>query len=278
MADAPGASKSGPPKISQGRSPAYPFISLSEAVRRAEQIRDAGATRADMPPETFYQIWGIGPGSSAARQTMAALNHFDLVDYVGRGDERRVKLSELALQIVLDRQPESIERAQALAKAALAPTIHADLFERYKAFLPADVVIQTYLTRDKGYNDDAARSLIAEYRETLVFSGLTDPANMPAEKPVDRTKERAAPASGGRHEKTQFIKPPLPSHPPVWEAGKLMEGERELTTGLLSKDASFRLITSGKIGVKEIEMLIKKLEIDKEILADDGGDDDAASS
>jgi hypothetical protein len=48
----------------------------------------------------------------------------------------------------------------------------------------------------------------------------------------------------------------------------LWAGERELTTGLLAKEASFRLIVSGKIGVKEIERLIQKLEIDKEILAD----------
>jgi hypothetical protein len=48
-----------------------------------------------------------------------------------------------------------------------------------------------------------------------------------------------------------------------------MEGERELTTGLLSKTASFRLIVSGQVGVAEIERLIKKLEIDKEILAED---------
>jgi hypothetical protein len=47
------------------------------------------------------------------------------------------------------------------------------------------------------------------------------------------------------------------------------EGERELTRGLLSPDASFRLIVQGKIGVKEIERLIKKLEFDKEILAAD---------
>jgi hypothetical protein len=44
--------------------------------------------------------------------------------------------------------------------------------------------------------------------------------------------------------------------------------ERELTKGILAKDASFRLIVSGNIGVKEIERLIKKLELDKEILAD----------
>ena len=34
-----------------------------------------------------------------------------------------------------------------------------------------------------------------------------------------------------------------------------MAGERELTTGLLAKDASFRLIVTGKIGVKEIAEL-----------------------
>jgi hypothetical protein len=47
-----------------------------------------------------------------------------------------------------------------------------------------------------------------------------------------------------------------------------MAGERELTKGLLAKEASFRLIVSGNIGVKEIERLIQKLEIDKDILAD----------
>ena len=49
-----------------------------------------------------------------------------------------------------------------------------------------------------------------------------------------------------------------------------MHGERELATGLLSKDASYRLIVSGQIGEKKIERLNRKLELDKEILADLG--------
>jgi hypothetical protein len=53
-----------------------------------------------------------------------------------------------------------------------------------------------------------------------------------------------------------------------------MAGERELTTGMLAKEASFRLIVTGNIGVKEIERLIQKLEIDKEILADPVNADD----
>ena len=45
--------------------------------------------------------------------------------------------------------------------------------------------------------------------------------------------------------------------------------------GMLAKEASFRLIVTGNIGVKEIERLIQKLEIDKEILADK--EDDSAT-
>jgi len=56
--------------------------------------------------------------------------------------------------------------------------------------------------------------------------------------------------------------------PPFMAPAKLAQGERELTTGLLSKNASFRLIVSGDVGVKEIERLIAKLELDKEILGE----------
>ncbi|MEA2988627.1 MAG: hypothetical protein QOG83_1338 [Alphaproteobacteria bacterium] len=38
------------------------------------------------------------------------------------------------------------------------------------------------------------------------------------------------------------------------------------------KEASFRLVVTGIVGVKEIERLIKKLELDKEILADQEND------
>ena len=35
-----------------------------------------------------------------------------------------------------------------------------------------------------------------------------------------------------------------------------------------------RLIVSGHVGVREIERLIRKLELDKEILADESGESD----
>lgn len=41
-----------------------------------------------------------------------------------------------------------------------------------------------------------------------------------------------------------------------------------INNGITVDRRSFRLIVTGQIGVKEIERLIKKLELDKEILAD----------
>ncbi len=54
-----------------------------------------------------------------------------------------------------------------------------------------------------------------------------------------------------------------------------MEHERVLSDGLLSKQATYRLIVTGRIGLREIERLIKKLEIDKEILAEEENSDTA---
>ena len=44
--------------------------------------------------------------------------------------------------------------------------------------------------------------------------------------------------------------------------------ERVLQSGMLSKIAYYRVVVSGPVGVAEIERLVKKLEMDKEILAD----------
>lgn len=178
MADAE-SDKSDGYRVVSGRGPGYPFISLRKAVERAESIRDANMTRAAAKPMAFYKIWGYAGESGGARQTMAALNHFGLLDYVGRGDAREVRLSDLARRIVLDKVPNSKDRMTALREAALAPVIHKKLFEAYPPPLPPDVVIETFLTRDNDFNDQAAASVMTEWRDTLEYSGLDKPDNIP---------------------------------------------------------------------------------------------------
>ena len=47
-------------------------------------------------------------------------------------------------------------------------------------------------------------------------------------------------------------------------------GERVLEEGVLSKTSKYRILVSGEIGQKEIEILIRRLEISKESLAGGG--------
>lgn len=59
-----------------------------------------------------------------------------------------------------------------------------------------------------------------------------------------------------------------PLRPVVEQAGEETV-QRILTQGLLAKGTTFEIIVSGKVGLKEIETLIRKLQIDKELLADE---------
>ncbi len=166
-------------KIGASRGPAYPYVNLERAVERAMIVADKGAARQKMPPETFYKLWGMGAKSSSSRQTMAALNYYDLVEYVGRGSDRKVQLTDLALRIVLDKQPSSTARREAVQKAALEPAIFRELHERYGAFLPDDVVIETFLKLERSFNDEAAQATIRHFRDTMEYAGLDKPTDEP---------------------------------------------------------------------------------------------------
>jgi hypothetical protein len=63
------------------------------------------------------------------------------------------------------------------------------------------------------------------------------------------------------------IDPSYPNATLVGDPGVTSPVEREWKKGQLAKDVSYRLIVTGNVGVKEIEQLIKHLELEKEMLA-----------
>ena len=145
--------------------------------------------------------------------------------------------------------------------APAAVVVHAThVVDVPTAVTPADTVARSHLKAERGLNDQSARSLLTIYKENLAFADLKPDVMIPG------TDE------GESEEARDDLLPP----PPLKGKVRPMDGERVLTTGLLSKDASFRLIVSGNVGVKEIERLIKKLELDKEILAENDQSDESA--
>jgi hypothetical protein len=243
------------------RSPSFPYIGLTKALERAAAIY-AHARRHDARVADVAAAWGLAPKSSGTLQTIAALLAYGLLEDQGSGEARKLKITDLAFKALEDQRPGA--REGALAEAAMKPKLIAEYVEKWKDGRPADAICISELRIDRGFTEDGAKAFLRVFDDT---GGFTKASNSDINNDI--------PYGAIRQEREKIVDnspadqrlPPKPA-PTRQTKGTLMEGERELTTGLLSKDASFRLIVSGNVGVKEIERLIKKLELDKEILAD----------
>jgi hypothetical protein len=174
-------------KAREGRSPAFPFIDLKASLERAEQFRVVEGKHL-VPVSSAIKAWSLGEKTSAGRRTVAALSHFGFFAEEGTGDARKVRLSETALNILLDKRPESVDRDRLIQMAALSPPIHMELWEKWKGELPSDATVETYLVRDRGFSSQGALDFLAEYKATLAFANLAQSSIMSSsaaeEKPM----------------------------------------------------------------------------------------------
>jgi len=236
------------------RSPAFPVIGLKTAVDRLVEF-EAYFKRSSAPPEKVGDAWGIKTKAYADRMA-AGLRYFGLLEYQGSGKDRTIAISEDGRKYLRAQQEET--KQEAIKAAALRPKQIAQFWTLWGNDRPADAACVDDLVRNHGFSVAGARDFLKVYDATISFAGLAASDKVDANGTIDGDSGEGS--AGGNAD---------PPPPPLGQSKvKVMAGERELTTGLLAKDASFRLIVSGNIGVKEIERLIQKLEIDKEILAD----------
>ena len=158
-------------KRSRTRSPAYPYIPLPAALEKAAVLWQVEG-RHPAAVSVALQHWGYKEDSSTGYSCVAALKKFGLVDHEGMGETRQVRLSGLALSILLDKNPDSPERRDALRAAALGPRIHAELWERYGTELPSDQSLKRFLVVERSFNETAVDELLDEYKVTMAFAGL----------------------------------------------------------------------------------------------------------
>ncbi len=268
------------PDVAQQRSPRYPYISLDLALERAaklyEQVRDT-----PQPREVMAKAYGKPATSSATIQTFATLTQYGLLEPVlAPGGTRKIRVTQLARSITHPNAPADVV-AQGRKTAALKPGIFRELWDAYGSTEGLnDGAILYYLTQDREhahgsvFTEKAAQEVLRVYRATLAFAGLSD---------VDKKETEADGGEADQSEEVVVVQDDRADRadrsgdvsPRKQVRGlQLAEHERELQSGMLSKTAAYRVIVSGPIGVKEIERLIRKLEMDKEILADDDSTDD----
>ena len=163
------------------RSPAYPGIALGQAIERTQQIYDhEGKNKAHVP--TVFKHWGYTPNSGAGRVVLAALKYYGLVDVEGSGGNRKIQLTELALDILLDKREGSKERKEAIKKAALNPNINSELWDKHEGSLGSRDELEYSLIREMNFTKRGVKEFLLHFYSTLEYAGLTSSSDKPETK------------------------------------------------------------------------------------------------
>jgi len=253
-------------KGKRDRSPAFPQVPLGEAVEKLVAFEKYFG-RHPAPLNKVGAAWNL----KQSGDYLAALRYFGFVEYTGGTDARYVVVTAEGRNLL--RTQQETTRREILKRAALRPKEVAKFWALWGTDRPPDPVCLDELVLRNGFSERGAPLFLRSYDATISFAGLADAARItPDSVDVDVEAEL-----GAVEDEEPSVRPSIKrAAPPPARGVAVMDGERELTTGLLSKDASFRLIVSGRIGVREIERLIKKLEFDKEILTDEDNNEAAS--
>ncbi|HLJ57190.1 MAG TPA: hypothetical protein VKT77_19295 [Chthonomonadaceae bacterium] len=152
------------------RSPAYPAFSLKVAVEKLALIYEAHR-RAAIAPDTLKRTMGYELTTSHSMRAIAALIQFGLIEEDG-GAERRLRVSELGLSIVLRKAMDS-ERVTHLRRAAMRPAIYRQMLDLWKDDLPPDEAISRFLLFDRNFNPAVVPAVIRDFRTTHQFARLS---------------------------------------------------------------------------------------------------------
>lgn len=162
-------------KQARNRNPAFPAISLQMAISRAYVLNNH-EPRKLMAAETAARHWGYSVKSSGAQQVLSALKQYGLLTEEMVGKFRKVKLSDLAHKIILDKREGSVEKLESIRRAALMPKIYAELWKLAgdNCILPSDSELQHHLTVDRSppFYMPVIKGLIKDFRSTISLAKL----------------------------------------------------------------------------------------------------------
>jgi hypothetical protein len=158
-------------KTARVRSPAYPAFDLRTAIEKARTIYQQ-EKRAAAPVSVVTKHCGLDISSSSGLRLIAALKQFALAVEQGSGEDRKIQLSPLALDILIAPSDDDPKRITAIQRCALSPKVHRRLWEHYKGELPSDANIGAYLVRELNFNDAQVNRFIREFRSTIAYAQL----------------------------------------------------------------------------------------------------------
>jgi len=144
------------------RSPSYPSISLLEALQKAKLFHDAWG-QADASLEKSLECWGYSSRSSTGHRLAAAMTSFGLFDVIGSAADRRLKLSDAALDGLFCSDDIADRKSSAIRQSVLNPRVYRILWERWGYDLPNCDQLEQYLVSELGFNRKVVAKFLADY-------------------------------------------------------------------------------------------------------------------
>ncbi len=176
--------------VPRTRSPNYPIYRIDTAIKKVEALAQEFKRHRVPLADAAKKIGFTSPKSSSAAQAIAALRAYGFLDVHGSGDKRQVAVSEAGHKIVGNHS----DRQSLLAKAALAPALHAELFKRFvdKDGIAPDPTLRQYLVYDREearFNEEVVDTFIRQFKATLRFVGLDTSGRMSEDRGAEHQTE-----------------------------------------------------------------------------------------
>ncbi|MEP7043845.1 MAG: hypothetical protein ABI843_12330 [Dokdonella sp.] len=172
------------------RSIAYPFITLEAALTRVHQFWQ-GERKNAAPLSSAAKHWDYGEKSSGGRQTVSALLQFGLLMDEGSKENRVVRLTDRAIDLVI-LPPDDPKRKQLIEAAARSPRIYNELLSKWPE-LPSDHTLKYFLIKDKNFNPKSVDGFVKDFRSTIRYAEISGPATLPQEELNEAGQKPPAP-------------------------------------------------------------------------------------
>ncbi len=211
------------------RSPAYPSFSLRTAVAKMRVFYESqkrNSVHVDIAAETLGYKIKSGAGSRA----IAAFISFGLMEEIGSRENRKVKLTPLAIKILL-LEEEDPERLEAIREAAQNPKIYQEMLFHWSGGLPNDAAISKHLTFDRNFNPDSVHLLIRDFKDTCEYAQIAgeDAGSSPQ---TDNGRASTGEKETGASEDSLFNIPPVTNV--VRPASAIVQQETQTPARVLS--------------------------------------------
>jgi hypothetical protein len=180
------------------RSPNYPAIGLSEAIKAIQQIWDK-EKRTAVPIDVLGKAMGYKSVSGPVRTKVAALRKYGLLEQSGGN----YKVADLGMQI-LHSLPDSQERRDAINTASMRPEAFRELYATHAD--ASDEALKSYLLVRKSFSEPGAKQFIKAFRDTLSIANPSADGYNPSQQEDEAEEDGMEQAVADKQEGVSYRK------------------------------------------------------------------------